>query len=147
MHTDRDDDFTAVMGSVQQLAAQWPRLARWLHLKNAAIELIERNNPRDAQGGLHDTITEWLKRNYNFEHFGAPSWRVLVCAVKELDNALAHKIAGNHRGSYGCACVHVCLYNYYVFAYMGVCSLLPRSYAVEETIKSLHMQSLGFSSQ
>ena len=90
----------AVVDSVQQLAAKWPRLARRLHLKNSAIEVIERNNPRDAQGGFQDTITEWLRRNYNTERFGAPSWRMLVFAVKELDNALAHEIAGNHRGSY-----------------------------------------------
>ena len=95
---DRDDDFTEVVDSVQRLAAKWPRLAPRLHLKGATIEVIKKNNPRDAQGGLHDTITEWLNMNYNFKRFGVPSWRTLVYAVKGLDNALAHEIARNHRG-------------------------------------------------
>ena len=95
---DRNDDFIEVVDSVQRLAASWSKLALYIHVKSDAIKTIEQNHPRDAQQCLLESIMEWLKKNYNFERFGPPSWRMLVRAVKRLDNALAHDIADAHRG-------------------------------------------------
>lgn len=96
--TDRDDDLMEVVDSVQRLAGSWSKLALYIHVKSDAIKVIQQNNPRDAQQSLQDAITEWLKKNYNFERFGPPSWRMLVGAVKRLDSGLAHEIANEHRG-------------------------------------------------
>ena len=95
---DRDDDLMEVVDSVQRLVASWSKLALYIHVRSDAIERIEQNHPGDAQQCLHQSIMEWLKKNYNLEKFGHPSWRMLVRAVKRLDNALAHGIAIAHGG-------------------------------------------------
>jgi hypothetical protein len=96
---DRDDDLLDVVDSVQPLAGSWPKLALNLRLKSQDIEVIQKNHPNDAQGALQDSIVQWLRKNYNFERFGDPSWRILVGAVRRMDNALANKIADEHRGT------------------------------------------------
>ena len=49
---------------------------------------------------LSDVIENWLKRNYNTERFGPPTWRKLVEIVADPaagnDRALAGKIARKH---------------------------------------------------
>lgn len=87
-----------VVDSVQRLAGSWKRVATYIHVKGDAIDRIEQNNPRDAQQCLHESIVEWLRKNYNLEKFGPPSWKMLVGAVKRLDNSLALEIANAHRG-------------------------------------------------
>ena len=100
MHTDRDDDFADIVEAVESLAADWDKLAIKLHVKNDNIKVIRKDNPGDSQGCLHDALALWLKENYNTERFGHPSWRTLVEAVVKMDNALACKIANEHRGIY-----------------------------------------------
>lgn len=100
--SDRDDDLSEIVQSVQRLTGSWSKLAVYLHLREDTIKTIERNYPRDAQQCLHDAIVEWLKQNYNFQKFGCPSWRMLVVAVRnsKLDTSLANEIASKHRGMY-----------------------------------------------
>ena len=46
-------------------------------------------------------VTEWLKKNYNVEKFGEPTWRQLVRAVDDpaggADKALARDLATRHK--------------------------------------------------
>ena len=86
------------MEAVERLAADWAKLARYLHLRNDDIVLIRKNNPGDGQACLSDTMALWLKENYSTAKFGHPSWRTLVKAVARMDMALAKDIANEHRG-------------------------------------------------
>ena len=42
------------------------------------------------------TILTWLRRNYDYENYGHPSWRRLVLAIKCHNRALAEEIADKH---------------------------------------------------
>ena len=89
------------MEAVERLAADWAKLARYLHLRNDDIKIIKKNNPGDVQECLSDTMALWLKENYNTTKFGHPSWRTLITAVEKIDMALAKEIANQHRGIIG----------------------------------------------
>ena len=51
-------------------------------------------------------LTEWLKKNYNVEKFGPPTWKMLVEAVAAPNGgnnrSLAEKIATLHPGMQMC---------------------------------------------
>ena len=71
-----------------------------LKVKPSSLETIEKECVLDYNKALRRIITQWLKRNYDTERFGPPTWKVLVEAVKSPkggDNvALAEKIAKDH---------------------------------------------------
>ena len=94
---DRDDDFADVLEAVERLAADWDKLAPYLHLRNGDIRVIRKENPGDTRACLNNTMELWLKENYNTRKFGHPSWRTLVKAVARMDMAIAKEIANEHR--------------------------------------------------
>ncbi len=87
-----------MLDAVQRLAANWRSLAYSLHVRRDAIKVIQLNNPNDAGAALIDAIDEWMKKNYNLDKFGPPSWRMLASVVWKLDQDLAYHIASKHGG-------------------------------------------------
>ena len=52
---------------------------------------------------MDEVITEWLKRNYDVNRFGPPTWKALIDAVEHRaggnNRAEAEEIASRHRAS------------------------------------------------
>ena len=99
-YADRDDDLADVVEAVDTLAAVWDKFALKLHVKFDVIKVIKKDNPGDSRACLTETMSQWLKENYNTARFGVPSWRTLVTAVQAIDMALAYEIAERHQGTY-----------------------------------------------
>ena len=91
-----DDDLEDVLEAVKSLANEWKKLLRKLHIKQDTIDVIDRNNPGDAELCLQVGLSKWLKMNYNYRKHGMPSWRMLAEAVSNFDNRLSKKIAKDH---------------------------------------------------
>ena len=83
------------------VAANWRSIGIALRLKPDVLENIETRYHGDPRKCLSSMIVEWLKRNYNVEKFGEPTWRWLVEAVGDpaggANTVLARKIATKHK--------------------------------------------------
>ena len=67
--------------------AGWKAIGAGLRLSLGTLDEIEtahNHNPKDC---LSDVLKHWLRRNYNTERFGEPTWRTVV------------EVAGNHSGN------------------------------------------------
>lgn len=71
-----------------------------LRIPQAKLSTIKATPGNNPEGCLKATLIEFLKKNYNTEMYGEPSWRLIVIAVAKRaggDNVdLALKIAQNH---------------------------------------------------
>ena len=82
------------------VSAQWRSIGTALRLSTSFTDCIgaKNNDPRTC---LSSVVTEWLKKNYNVERFGEPTWHWLVEAVGDCaggaNMALARKIARKHK--------------------------------------------------
>ena len=85
-----------MMDAVRALAAMWPILATNLGLPGGTRDTIKGNHPGDNMMCLYDTISEWLRWNYDFKKFGKPSWRKLAKAVRYLNGVIFADIVGKH---------------------------------------------------
>ena len=100
-----DDHQCYVLGAVGKLAAVWDsKLAPALFLHAHRIAVIGKNHPTDCDACLNGVVQEWLRKNYDFEKVGYPSWRLLVTAVSKIDMALALTIAKDHLGEWYVPC-------------------------------------------
>ena len=97
-----EEDCFDILMEVIPVACSWRVIGTGLRIDSGHLDVIQQNNlgkPRDC---LLDTLTCWLKRNYNVGRFGEPTWRTLVKVVAHPaagDNqALALSIAGKHPG-------------------------------------------------
>ena len=79
------------------MAARWEDIGIALRLRIGELDKIDAGRPNKC---LSEVIANWLKKNYNTEKFGPPTWRWLVEVVAHPsagnDTALAEKIAKNH---------------------------------------------------
>ena len=76
--------------------ASWKNLGLNLGLSPKRLEVIE-NDYRRTDDWLQAVLLEWLKRNYDLDKYGLPSWRRLAEAVKPIDHALALTIQDRHQ--------------------------------------------------
>ena len=105
------------------VAAKWRSIGNALRLKHGVLENIHTKHSGNPDECLLNVVTEWLKRNYNMEKFGEPTWQWLVKAVDHpaggANKALALEIATRHKveGIYVCLvtipehhheCIHKC---------------------------------------
>ena len=97
VYADIDDDLPDVMDAVKSVAADWSKFALRLRLRSSDTATIGKDKHGDSEECLQAALTLWLKENYNTARFGHPSWRTLVAAVKDMDKALAIRIANAHR--------------------------------------------------
>ena len=97
------DDLFEVNSELQPVAARWKHFGLALRLDPDKLDEIERDN-RDSSDCLTKVLTLWLKKNYNTERFGEPSWKLLARAAGNPaggnDSALAEKISERHGGVY-----------------------------------------------
>ena len=80
------------------LAAKWEQLSGYLGLSKGTIESIKGNHPCDNSGSWNEALNQWIRKNYNTEKFGVPSWRTLLKAVAVVDKLLFEELANNHQG-------------------------------------------------
>ena len=68
-------------------------------MKQDDLDTVKRENADSAEA-LTKIISNWLRKNYNFERFGEPTWKALVEAVASPlggnNTALAIEIATSH---------------------------------------------------
>jgi len=98
---DVNDDVFDVKTELISVAARWRDVGIALRLKSYTLDSIETKWNNDPCRCLEMMVTEWLKRNYNVEKFGEPTWRKLVEAVDSpaggANTALARDIASRHK--------------------------------------------------
>ena len=82
-----------------------------LRLRDDDLKAISQAYPNECDNeiALKDVLLVWLRRRYNVERFGPPTWRMLVGAVDKKtggnDHKLAKEIASNHpTGSQNVGC-------------------------------------------
>ena len=89
------------MDDVVDVAFNWKFLGQALRLSSAELDTIGANNPNQCKTCLQETIKAWLNKRYDFQRFGAPSWKKLCEAIKARaggnNPGLATKIAEKHR--------------------------------------------------
>ena len=70
---------------------KWRELGRNLGLSNVSLEVINADYMMLSKR-LEEVLFEWLRRNYNVDMYGLPSWSRLADALQPIDMALAFKI-------------------------------------------------------
>ena len=84
------------------LVSSWKAIGRGLRIYFGCLEAIQERNPENPRERLSEILICWLKKNYNVERFGEPTWRAVVKVVAHPaagDNcALALRIAEKHSG-------------------------------------------------
>ena len=95
-----EEDLFDVKKELVLLAAKWKAVGMALRLKAGELDKIETAHPGNPEECLSDVIVEWLRKNYDVEKFGPPTWKWLVEVVADSaagnDNALAERIAEEH---------------------------------------------------
>lgn len=83
---------------MKSISASWKSFAISLRLRITDINIIEASSQGNAISCQQKVIEYWLKKDYDYEHYGIPCWKMLCVAVKEGggDSALADKIALEH---------------------------------------------------
>ena len=93
------------------MAARWKDIGLALRLDPDKLDEIENDN-RNSSNCLTKMLTLWLKKNYNTERFGEPSWEQLARVVGDSaggnDSALAENITARHGGM--CVPLHTKVY-------------------------------------
>ena len=94
-----EEDAYDVLHEVNGLAGRWSNMCLVLRLQplENTIKADHSKNPDDC---LRAVVDNWLKKNYNCQKFGSPTWKTLVKAVADplggQNIALAENIAKKH---------------------------------------------------
>ena len=94
-----EEDLAEIMHFLGNSETKWKEIGMALGLKENTLNRIEHEN-HDLMSRLRKMVLEWLKKNYNTEKFGEPTWEKLVAAVRSRvggnNSALAQEIARGH---------------------------------------------------
>ena len=105
------EDHFDVLREMITVASSWKAIGRGLGINSGRLETIDKNNPGNSKECLSEMLTCWLKRNYNVERFGEPTWRAVVNVVAHPaagDNcAHALSIARKHSGEHCVVCTYL----------------------------------------
>ena len=86
---------------VLPVSSKWYRFCISLGLRASRLDSIAKNNPNSTDDCLLDGLKDWVKKNYETEKHGHPTWRKLVEAVDNSsggeNHALALEIAEEHK--------------------------------------------------
>ena len=88
-------DLKDVQEAVYTLRNKYYQIGVGLGIEADSLDAIQHDN-RCCDDAWTQTILTWLKRNYDYERHGHPSWRRLVLAIKCYNRALAETIADKH---------------------------------------------------
>lgn len=105
-----EDDIHDVYEEVTTLAGSWCRLALDLRVYPSLIRMISKYNsePHDC---LHMVVEFWLKRMYDVERDGKPSWCTLVRAVESWPGGAFAAVANAITLKYPGKCIYMCISN------------------------------------
>lgn len=82
------------------IAARWEPFGSALRIPSAKLAVIKATPGSTPDSCLKSTLLEFLKKNYDFEKHGEPSWRLIVKAVARRAGGnnveLALRIAKDH---------------------------------------------------
>ena len=99
-----EDDKCDVMEELENVLSRYYEIGVRLHLPDDKLKAIKKISS-DAEA-MNEVIVEWLKKNYNSNRFGSPTWKALVDAVGSPsggnNKAEAEKIASKHRTGESC---------------------------------------------
>jgi hypothetical protein len=82
------DDLINVKSALVGVTARWKHIGLALGLRPDQLDVIEAEN-RKFEDCLTEALKLWLKKAYNTERFGEPSWELLARAV-------ANQVGGNN---------------------------------------------------
>ena len=71
--------------------AKWKNLGLNLGLSADRLEVIKQDN-ESTDERLQAVLCDWLRKKYNIQQNGLPSWKMLADAVQPINRALAEKI-------------------------------------------------------
>ena len=77
-----EDDLHNVLKALLEVISKWEMIGIAFGLKPSKIEEIEAERS-NLKGRLVDVLKNWLKRCYNVDKFGVPSWRKVVEVVAD----------------------------------------------------------------
>ena len=63
------------------VASSWKAIGRGLRIDSGRLDTIQESCDKKPKECLSEVLTCWLKRNYNVERFGEPTWRAVVKVV------------------------------------------------------------------
>ena len=89
-YADQDDLFD-ILSILKPIEARWRELGNALRLRTGFLDSIQITYSGNLHSCLNKVIDEWLKRNYNVQRFGEPTWQLLAEAVR-------HEAGGAHSG-------------------------------------------------
>ena len=88
------------MSQLNDVADKWKSVGEALGLPPSVLDEIGADNRHVCKRCLSEMVKEWLNQSHKTEHFGVPSWKMLVWAVAHPNggnnHALAQKIAAIH---------------------------------------------------
>jgi len=97
-----EDDLSDIITVLTEVAANWRRIGLFLRIRDSHLEAIQQEDSRPLDC-LIRMLATWLRRNYNMDRFGEPTWVKLVKAVDNPagggNHDLAMKIARAHEGT------------------------------------------------
>uniref|UniRef100_A0A1X7T0X9 Uncharacterized protein n=1 Tax=Amphimedon queenslandica TaxID=400682 RepID=A0A1X7T0X9_AMPQE len=93
-----NEHYYDVYEKMKSLSSRWKQIAFSWRIRIDTIKTIEANHRGDAEACLQNVIDHWLRKDYDYERYGGPCWRMVCVAVKEGggDPALANEIAREH---------------------------------------------------
>ena len=96
-------DLFSVCSELVGVAHKWKKVGLALRLDPDLLDRIEAEKNKAVENSS-DMLKEWLKKSYDTESFGDPSWKLLVDAVAHPvggeDRALAMEIAAKYNGKF-----------------------------------------------
>ena len=97
-----EDDLRAVFNEVHAVSSKWLTFCCCLGLRASLLDAIAKDHSYKTGDCLFHGLKQWVRKNYNTEEHGLPTWRKLVKAVANPsggeNHALAKEIAKNHQG-------------------------------------------------
>ena len=90
------DDFYDIYDATNTLKAKYHQFGIHLGLPPHELETIQKQFPYDFAQAFTQVLLLWLRKNYNVDKYGPPTWQALVKAVEHENQALANKIAAKY---------------------------------------------------
>ena len=85
------------------VVGRWKAIGRGFRIDSGHLDQIQTDNQSDCEECLSGVLTYWLRKNYDVELFGEPTWKTVVKVVAHSaagnNCALALSIAGRHSGN------------------------------------------------
>ena len=99
------DNIGDIMDELKNVLAHYYKIGKRLNLPKDKLKEIRGHNSSEADA-MNMVIVEWLRKNYDADRFGPPTWKALVDAVKHRaggnNRAEAERIASRHKKSGRC---------------------------------------------